>query len=378
MADLLPTQYTPPRSRHCISNRLLKPLALKHTELGARIVWRMIALASVAITSFSSICAAVGFADAEAALRRGDYPSAIPIYQSLSDAGDSHAMVRLGALFQKGEGVPRDLSRAVALYTQAAFLGNADAQYSLGNLYLIGEGVPQDDDWAFTYYRQAADQGHVLARKNVDEFYRAAGVAPPAPNVPPDVANVPSTKPSAEGTGTAGDAEYNRIVPAEFSADELKAIDLARARGIAVDVQASGGTLSVQTSSTAVISASGPTLESVQQNIADGATAQASADLEILASQGNAEAQYLLSELLLTLDASADEQGEALLWLKRSAAAGYADAQYKLAGYYLRGESVPPDEAEAVTWYRAAARQGHADAREKLDSIYRDAGLVPP
>ncbi|MSR13359.1 MAG: sel1 repeat family protein [Gammaproteobacteria bacterium] len=337
-------------------------------------------MVSLVIALFNSACAAVGLEDAEAALRRGDYTSAIPIYRALSDAGDVQATVRLAGLYQKGEGIPRDIARAVALYKQAASQKNTDALYNLGNLYLLGEGVPQDDDWAFTYYRQAAEQGHPLAQKNVREFYRAAGVIPASPTTPPPVsAPVPASPQSTDSVPR--DPEYEHEIPVEYSADELKAIDIARAHGIVVDIYASSPEPRSNPSTEPVedIPAMELTLATVRSTLASGNTGQALGELEILASNGNAEAQFVLSELLATLNGNPDEQGQALLWLKRSAQAGFADAQFKLGNHYLSGDRVPSDEAEAVTWYRAAARQGHAAARAKLDSLYRQAGLkVPP
>ncbi len=321
---------------------------------------------------FNGACLAVGIGDAEAALRRGDYVSAVPIYQTLAEAGDSNAMVRLAGLLQKGEGVPKNLARAIALYTQAAAQNNPGAQYSLGNLYLMGEGVPQDDDWAFTYYRQAAAQGHPLAKKNVDEFYRAAGVTPPT-----SVSAAPVSGPPPAATSNT--SEYERMVPDDYSTDELNAIEAARAQGIQVDLAGLDDAPSTAAPLVPELSSTRLTLESVRNSLANGDTDLALSDLEILASNGDPEAQYMLSGLLREVRPSSEADEEALLWLKRSATGGNADAQFKLAGYYHQGEFVPLDEAEAVTWYRAAARQGHVGAREILDSIYRDAGVnVPP
>jgi uncharacterized protein len=337
---------------------------------------RSVPLLGLVIALSSNVCAAVGLEDAEAALRRGDYASAVPIYQTLSDAGDGHAMVRLAGLYQKGEGVPKDLARAVALYTQAAAQKNADALYNLGNLYLLGEGVPQDDDWAFTYYREAAKQGHPLAQKNVNEFYRVAKIPIPSPN------DAITTTPAASANAqTQNTRKAQPEIPAEYSADELNAIQIARAQGIMIDVDAAhhppSPPLAIATT-TQPEAQLGLTLDAVRANLANGDIEQALADLRILASNANAEAQFMLSDLLSTLRGNPDDQTEALLWLKRSAQAGYAEAQYKLGGHYLSGERVPSDEAEAVTWYRAAARQGHSGAREKLDEIYRQAGLTLP
>ena len=118
--------------------------------------------------------------DADSALMRGDYASAVQIFEELSSAGNATAMVRLANLYHRGEGIVRDMDKAVALYLSAAELGHAEAQFNLGNMYLLGEGLPQDEDWALTFYRLAAKQGHQLAGQNMRELYRANGIAPPA------------------------------------------------------------------------------------------------------------------------------------------------------------------------------------------------------
>jgi TPR repeat protein len=338
------------------------------------------ALLPLMLSVLGNPCAfAATFGDAEAARQRGDYASALPLYSTLADAGDAQAMARLGGLYQKGEGVNRDLKRAIAYYTQAAARGNADAQFSLGNLYLLGEGVPQDDDWAFTYYRQAAEQGHALAQKNVNEFYRAAGISPPTPPAAVTIRSVPAASEAEAGAGAGAGADSPiGTVPAEYSDDELRAIEMVRAQGIQVD-RAPGTSVSAPPS-LAVTRAepprATPLLADIKRRIAAGKTTQARRDLEILADGGNTEAQFLLSRLLVTLGPGID--GEALLWLKSAAHGGEAEAQYALAEAYRRGEGTPVDEAEAVTWYRAAARQGHAGARQQLEAVYRDAGIPLP
>lgn len=350
---------------------------------------------------------AADLAGALAALERGDYAGAVPQLDELSGRGDAEAITKLAALYQEGRGVPRDAARAAMLYEQAAALGNADAQYNLGNMYLLGEGVPQDDDWAFTYYREAAKQGHAMAQRNVAEFYRAAGLVPPpeevqakpkvaSPTALPGVsARTPPAPPAVSPRTPSRDADPGYAVgavPPEYSPDELDAMQLARKHGIRI---AEGGSLPptppplhVPRGGSApippapdgadVAPVSGAGLATAKELLAAGKPAEARPVLEAEANGGNAEAQYLLAQLLVTLSSGADDNTSALAWLQRAASGGYADAQYRLGARYERGEGVLPDEAEAVTWYRAAARQGHSEAAERLRAIYREAGVPMP
>lgn len=356
---------------------------------------------------------AADLASALSRLDAGDYTAAIAELDELAGQGDPVAMTRLAALYQEGKGVSKDPTRAAMLYEQAAARGHADAQFNLGNMYLLGEGVPQDDDWAFTYYREAAKQGHAMAQKNVAEFYRAAGLTPPADEVTPRVASPEVLEPPAASTPdtavvdspggpdapvVAVDDEATKPYvppptppPATYSQDELNAMQIARKHGIRI---AESGSLPMMPPPVVVprtpqatddepptprTATSNPgDLQAAKALIADGKPADAIPLLEAAASHGDAEAQFLLSQLLTTLSNGPDDNANALSWLQRAASGGYADAQFMLGTRYERGEGVLPDEAEAVTWYRAAARQGHPEAATRLRAIYQDAGIPLP
>jgi len=347
------------------------------------------------------------------AVKRGDYASAIPRLDALAAAGDPVALTQLAALYQAGKGVGKDPARAAALYEQAAQRGNADAQFNLGNMYLLGEGVAQDDDWAFTYYRAAARQGHVLAQKNVREFYRAAGLTPPPDEVAPAATEaaaapeaIPDASPAAtpENAGTppatapaaAASAPPPAGPPTAYTADELKAMQIARQHGIRIEQAAlppvgtepvapdgpSGVQPRAPEAGRPAVDATPPPadadLAQARSLLASGKSTDALRLLETQALAGNAEGQFLLSQLLVTLKRGPQDQADALRWLQRAAAGGNADAQFALAARYERGDGVAVDDAEAVTWYRAAARQGHDQARERLRAIYREAGIPLP
>ncbi|MEN9725900.1 MAG: hypothetical protein RL434_266 [Pseudomonadota bacterium] len=341
---------------------------------------------------------AASLEEAIAAQARGDLPVAVPLLTSLAEDGNTEAMVRLGALYQKGEGVTRDATQAAALYTRAAAAGNAQAQFSLGNMYLLGEGVPQDDDWAFTYYRQAAAQGHALAGKNVSEFYRAAGIQPPAfPALPAGgAAALPATLPGARDSSAESTDDEEMAAPADsvvglipnkVSADELRAMELARAHGIHLErVPVVAGMTPPEQETPAPEPQATPSpitspsqTDAVQPGPA-AAAGRAPADLarlarselEVLADAGDAGAQLVLAQRAK----AAKQEGEARMWLSKAAKSGNADAQFALAESYRLGEK--PDEVESISWYRAAARQGHAGALKALEAMYREAGLTMP
>jgi thiol-disulfide isomerase/thioredoxin len=81
-----------------------------------------------------------------------------------AEQGDPEAQVRLGDLYQRGDGVPENDAEAVAWYLRAAGQGYADAQFRLGFVYSNGEGVSPDEVESLGWFRRAAEQGYADAQ----------------------------------------------------------------------------------------------------------------------------------------------------------------------------------------------------------------------
>lgn len=88
-----------------------------------------------------------------------DYPTSIKLYEAAAAKGHAPAMNALGLLYQNGEGVPANPSKAAEWYRKGAEAKLADAENNLGILYLNGKGVPRDFGEAFKLFERAADQG---------------------------------------------------------------------------------------------------------------------------------------------------------------------------------------------------------------------------
>lgn len=91
---------------------------------------------------------------------------------TMADAGDPVAQNKLGLMYGRGLGVPKDDAIAASWYRKAADQEYAIAQYNLGVMYYYGRGVTQDRVAAFSWYRKAADQGYVSAQIKVGNMYR--------------------------------------------------------------------------------------------------------------------------------------------------------------------------------------------------------------
>ena len=86
----------------------------------------------------------------------------------LAEQGNPEGQLRLGAMYEKGKGVPQNYAEAVTWYRLAAEQGLAQAQFALGLSYGRGNGVPQSDTRAYLWFLIAAAQGHEVALKNRD------------------------------------------------------------------------------------------------------------------------------------------------------------------------------------------------------------------
>jgi TPR repeat protein len=72
------------------------------------------------------------------AYERQDFTTALQGWQSLADKGDAEAEFRLGAMYEKGDGVTAEPSQAAKWYRKSADRGYAKAQYALDKLYADG------------------------------------------------------------------------------------------------------------------------------------------------------------------------------------------------------------------------------------------------
>ena len=130
------------------------------------------------ITKFVIICCSIVLATgdesahadlltAHAAYERGEFQAAFAEYKTLAEQGNSTAQASLGALYEGGEGVAKDLEKARYWYEQSAQQGNDNGQYRLGSLYFVGTGVERNMVTACTWFSLATYSGHGAARNSM-------------------------------------------------------------------------------------------------------------------------------------------------------------------------------------------------------------------
>jgi TPR repeat protein len=92
-----------------------------------------------------------------------DYPAAIESYKKAFELGNTRALYALGAMYDNGDGVPKDAARARFYYELAADLKFAPAIVSLAVQQERGLGVPADSAKAYSLYQKAAELGDARA-----------------------------------------------------------------------------------------------------------------------------------------------------------------------------------------------------------------------
>ena len=89
-----------------------------------------------------------------------------------ADRGFAMAQYRLAKLYERGEGVPTDLTVARQWTERAAASGNRRAMHDLGVFFARGEGAPLDESAAFRWFRQAAELGVADSQYNLGVLYQ--------------------------------------------------------------------------------------------------------------------------------------------------------------------------------------------------------------
>jgi localization factor PodJL len=105
----------------------------------------------------------------------------VALLRRAADGGLAMAQYRMAKLYERGEGVPSDLTIARQWTERAAASGNRRAMHDLGVYFARGEGAPLDEGAAFRWFRQAAELGVADSQYNLGVLYqqgRGVGASP--------------------------------------------------------------------------------------------------------------------------------------------------------------------------------------------------------
>ncbi len=142
----------------------------------------ILVLAVLVCVTAPSAAMAGPYDDAMAAFEKGDYATALKLFQPLADQGDAGAQTQLGLMYDLGLGVSQDYARAMSLFHEAADQGDVTAQQDLGEMYFFANGVAQDYALAAKWYLRSANQGDAIALYKLGLMY-AKGQGVPQDNV---------------------------------------------------------------------------------------------------------------------------------------------------------------------------------------------------
>ncbi len=115
--------------------------------------------------------------------QKGDYATAMKLYQTAAAGGDAYAMFNIGAIYFDGKGVERSYILAMKWYKQAAEKGYAAAQAVMGSMYEQGQGVKRDMAEASKWYTMAANQGVLQSQNALGVIYMTGDGAKMQPNL---------------------------------------------------------------------------------------------------------------------------------------------------------------------------------------------------
>jgi TPR repeat protein len=119
------------------------------------------------------------FEDGMTAYKAGDFDKAMQLLKPLADKNSAEAQEKLGRMYERGKGAPKDFTQAEYWYRKAAEQGDPAAQARLGFMYRIGEGVTRDAKQAAKWYALGAVKGNPLAQVGLG-FMSIEGIGTPA------------------------------------------------------------------------------------------------------------------------------------------------------------------------------------------------------
>jgi len=292
----------------------------------AKKVMVSVKIRSETVAKAKAIISAIRKGDTE--YRQGDYFTALQYWRPVAEKGVPEIQFRIGDMYDNGQGVSRDVAEAARWYARAGTRGHIEAQYRLGKMYQDGRGVDRNTFEAKKRYGVAAEAGHTSAQYRLATFYRVGKGVP---------------KDAAEAFGWYQRAANEDHGPAQYWLGVLYEFGL----GVGVDL-----------------------------DTATGWYQRAAESLKQAADREDAEAQFLLGEMLLRARGIPEDKPEAMKWFLKAARQEHGEAQYRLAMLYHNGWGVDQNIAKAVGWYTAAAQLGHEKAQYRLAEMFRKGDVI--
>jgi hypothetical protein len=98
-----------------------------------------------------STLAAADIKGGQAAILKGDFPTAYKEFLEDANKGIAHAQAAVGVMLHLGQGVKRDLKKALSWYRKAGENGYEAGLANVGVMYYKGAGIRNDDVEAYAW-----------------------------------------------------------------------------------------------------------------------------------------------------------------------------------------------------------------------------------
>lgn len=290
--------------------------------------------------------------------------------------GKAEAQFELALMYERGNGVTKDVAEAAKWYRAAAEQGFAKAQTNLGICYRNGEGVTRDYAEALKWYKKAAEQGRAVARTHIGDMYRLGLGVETDLNEAAQWYKKAAEQGNAWGQYELGkmfrDGWYRGGHKIQSFAEAVKWMTKAAEQGNPQMQYALGRLYDLRDVN---IYEPGPLRDELLESygeryeykVEDKVRKLAPKWFRRAAEQGMADAQHMYALCLEFGDGISTDYAEAAMWAKKAADQGHVEAMSTLGRNYVAhlGKT-----NEGLVWLLKAARLGDIDASEELAEYY--------
>lgn len=129
------------------------------------------ALALFGLLMLSLSPASADFAAGIKAYDTEDDVAALRELLPVADAGNAEAQYKIGIIYDRNKGVPRNAEKTIAYFKRAAMAGYVKAQYNLGVVLIEQKGSKKFVENGLNWLLRAANSGYLPAMFNLGAYY---------------------------------------------------------------------------------------------------------------------------------------------------------------------------------------------------------------
>jgi len=277
-------------------------------------------------------------------------PEVLELYRKATQKNDSEAQYNLGSMYEFGENVEQDYTKALEWYQKAAEQDYVYAQLSLGSIYGGGFGVEQDYDKALEWYEKAAKDNAFAQNRLGDAYYFGSGMEQ-------DYVK------AAEWYQKAADQDYtfSQIMLAEMYEQGL-GVEQNYSQAYNLYMKAAEKEYHVAQYALGNMHYFGRGVKQEYTKAAEW--------FQKAAGQNHVSAQYDLGIMFYNGRGVEQDYGKAAEWFQKAAEQNHVSAQYNLGIMFYNGRGVEQDYGKAAEWFQKAAEQNHVSAQYNLGVMF--------